>query len=303
MRTTSRGVARTLGGRYADNPIWFLRRVITVHPLGGAPMGRFASEGVVDPYGNVFGYPGLYVADGSVMPGPVGPEPQLHHRRARRPLRRPHPRDQPGQGGRRHMTSVRFTEEMLGHVTFGEEDFLRGAVAERDGAGALKFHLTIVVEDIDRFRTDPRRNAGAHGYLVCDALGGKLPVEHGAFNLFVDTEPGVKRMLYRLFFRDGAGHPLTLSGYKLIEDNAGFDVWKDTTTLFTRVLRGHVDEPGEADAEVVASGVLRIRARDFARQLTTFRGTLRALLKFNVIFLGQLAEAYLRKGRRAHVAA
>jgi hypothetical protein len=201
------------------------------------------------------------------------------------------------------MTSVRFTEEMLGHVTFGEEDFLRGAVAERDGAGALKFHLTIVVDDIDRFGSDPRRNADAHGYLVCDALGGKLPVEHGAFNLFVDTEPGVKRMLYRLFFRDGAGHPLTLSGYKLIEDNAGFDVWKDTTTLFTRVLRGHVDEGSEPDAELFAAGVLRIRARDFARQLTTFRGSVRGLLGFGVIFLGQLAEAYLRKGRRAHAAA
>jgi cholesterol oxidase len=77
LRTTSRGIARSLGGRYADNPIWFLRRVITVHPLGGAPMGRFPSEGVVDPYGNVFGYPGLYVADGSVMPGPVGPNPSF----------------------------------------------------------------------------------------------------------------------------------------------------------------------------------------------------------------------------------
>jgi cholesterol oxidase len=199
------------------------------------------------------------------------------------------------------MSSVRFTEEMLGHVTFGEEDFLRGAVAERDGAGALKFHLTIVVDDIVRFGSDPQRSASAHGYIVSDALGGKLPVEHGAFNLFVDTAPGVKRMLYRLFFRDGAGHPLTLSGYKLIEDNAGFDVWKDTTTLFTRVLRGHVED--DAGAEVVASGVLRIRARDFARQLTTFRGTIKALLKFNLIFLGQLAEAYLRKGRRAHAAA
>jgi cholesterol oxidase len=199
------------------------------------------------------------------------------------------------------MNSVRFTEEMLGHVTFGEEDFLRGAVAEREGAGALKFHLTIVVDDIERFGSDPQRSASAHGYIVSDALGGKLPVEHGAFNLFVDTAPGVKRMLYRLFFRDGAGHPLTLSGYKLIEDNAGFDVWKDTTTLFTRVLRGHVED--DAGAEVVASGVLRIRVRDFARQLTTFRGTLKALLKFNLIFLGQLAEAYLRKGRRAHAAA
>jgi hypothetical protein len=200
------------------------------------------------------------------------------------------------------MNTVRFTEEMLGHVTFGEEDFARGAAAERDGAAALKFHLTIVVDDIERFRSDPRRSAGAHGYVVCDALGGKLPIERGAFNLFVDTEPGVKRMLYRLFFRDGTGHPLTLTGYKLVKDDAGFDVWKDTTTLFTRVLRGHVGEVEEAGAELVASGVLRIRVRDFARQLTTFRGSVAALAKFGVIFLGQLAEAYLRKGRRPHAA-
>ena len=77
LRTTSRDVAHAMGGRFADNPIWFLRRVITVHPLGGAPMGRKPGEGVVDPYGEVFGYPGLHVADGSVMPGPVGANPSL----------------------------------------------------------------------------------------------------------------------------------------------------------------------------------------------------------------------------------
>ena len=77
LRTTSRGFAHALGGTFADNPIWFLRRVITVHPLGGAPMGRSPAEGVVDSGGAVFGYPGLYVADGSVMPGPVGPNPSL----------------------------------------------------------------------------------------------------------------------------------------------------------------------------------------------------------------------------------
>jgi hypothetical protein len=206
--------------------------------------------------------------------------------------------------------SVQFTEEMLGHVTFGESDFARGAAPERDGAGALKFHLTIVVDDIERFSSDPTRRAGAHGYLDCDALGGRLPVERGVFNLFVDTEPGVKRMLYRLWFHDGAGHPLTLTGFKLVKDDAGFDVWKDTTTLFTRVLRGHVDELQEPSAEIVASGVLRIRIRDFARQLTTFRAggdgagaKLGALAKFGTIFVGQLAEAYLRKGRRADAAA
>lgn len=40
-------------------------------------MGLTADEGVVDSFGELFGYPGLYVVDGSVMPGPVGPNPSL----------------------------------------------------------------------------------------------------------------------------------------------------------------------------------------------------------------------------------
>ncbi len=35
------------------------------------------NDGVVDGHGRVFGVPGLYVADGSVMPGPVGANPSL----------------------------------------------------------------------------------------------------------------------------------------------------------------------------------------------------------------------------------
>jgi cholesterol oxidase len=204
------------------------------------------------------------------------------------------------------MTSVRFTEEMLGHVTFGESDFARGAQTGRDGSEFLKFHLTIEVADMERFSQDPMRQAGAVGYLQCDALGGRLPVEKGVFNLFVDSGPGVKRMLYRLWFRDGVGHPLTMTGYKLVENDAGFDLWKDTTTLFTKVLQGHVDESGDSSAELIASGILRIRVQDFAKQMTTFRAggsggigaKLGGLIKFGVIFVGQLAEVYLRKGRR-----
>jgi hypothetical protein len=209
------------------------------------------------------------------------------------------------------MSSVRFTEEMLGHVTFGETDFNRGAQNGRPGAAAFKFHLTIEVDDMDRFERDRTREAEARGWIQCDDLGGRLPVERGVFNLFVDTEPGVKRMLYRLWFKDGVGHPLTMSGFKLVKDDAGFDVWRDTTTLFTRVVRGHVEAAEEESAELVASGVLRIRMRDFARQLTTFRAggaglgaQLTALLRFGWLFLGQLAEAYLLpKGRRARGAA
>jgi cholesterol oxidase len=64
-------------GHFQDDPLWYLRRVITVHPLGGCPMGTSPDEGVVDPYGEVFGHDGLYVADGSVLPGPAGANPSL----------------------------------------------------------------------------------------------------------------------------------------------------------------------------------------------------------------------------------
>jgi cholesterol oxidase len=195
-------------------------------------------------------------------------------------------------------SSVRFTEEMLGHVTFGELDFARGAQPSRDGSTAFKFHLTIEVSDIESFAHDPLRPATAKGWIESDAFGGKLPVQQGWFNLFVDVEPGVKHMLYRLWFSDGDGHPLTMTGFKLVKDDAGFDEWKDTTTLFTRVLQGHVAEGDDDAATVIASGVIVIRARDFAKQLTTFRGQVPAMTKFGVIFVQQLAEAYLRKGRR-----
>ena len=200
--------------------------------------------------------------------------------------------------------SVRFTEEMLGHVTFGESDFARGAQPDRDGSAAFLFHLTIEVEDIESFSRDPLRPATAAGYVHCDALGGRLPVEQGWFNLFVDVAPGVKHMLYRLWFRDGVGHPLTMTGFKLVSNDAGFDVWKDTTTLFTRVLQGHVAEGEDDTAQLVASGIIRIRARDFAKQLTTFRSEgVGPLAKFGVIFVQQLAEVYLRKGSRARAVA
>jgi cholesterol oxidase len=77
LRNVSEDIAHALGAKFVANPTWYLGRLITVHPLGGCPMGRNEDEGVVDPYGSVFNYPGLTIADGSVMPGPVGPNPSL----------------------------------------------------------------------------------------------------------------------------------------------------------------------------------------------------------------------------------
>jgi cholesterol oxidase len=77
VKEAMKAISGALGGKFVDDPLWLLNRAITVHSLGGCPMGRDIHEGVVDSYGQVFNYPNLYIADGSVMPGPVGANPSL----------------------------------------------------------------------------------------------------------------------------------------------------------------------------------------------------------------------------------
>ena len=78
LQRASKDIAQRLDARFLEDPLttWF-RRFITVHPLGGCPMGTTSEEGVVDEWGRVHGHPHLHVADGSVMPGPVGANPSL----------------------------------------------------------------------------------------------------------------------------------------------------------------------------------------------------------------------------------
>jgi predicted acylesterase/phospholipase RssA len=210
--------------------------------------------------------------------------------------------------------SVRFTEQMRGFIAFGEDDFEQGARNGRASEVRLSFRLTITIDDIERFMHDPEREAAATGSISCEELGGRREVERGTFNLFVDTSGGSKRMRYRLMFRDAAGQPLTLTGFKVVRDDPGVDVWADTTTLYTRILQGHVSADADDRAGVVAAGMLRIHPLAFARQLTTFRSSApsvsrsaQALLRFLRLFLGHLWDVYayapLRPQRRRPPAA
>lgn len=49
----------------------------TAHILGGCAMGSTIQDGVIDANHEVFGYPGLYVSDGSVVPCNLGVNPSL----------------------------------------------------------------------------------------------------------------------------------------------------------------------------------------------------------------------------------
>jgi len=70
-------IAKALGGVFFDNPLTLLNKVIAVHPLGGCPMGDSPAQGFVSKRGEVFGHPGLYVVDGSIIPTSIGPNPSL----------------------------------------------------------------------------------------------------------------------------------------------------------------------------------------------------------------------------------
>lgn len=78
QRTAMQELAQHYGGTYADFPLWQLfGRTMTVHNLGGCALSETAGEGVVGVDGQVHGHPGLYVADGSVIPTAIGSHPVM----------------------------------------------------------------------------------------------------------------------------------------------------------------------------------------------------------------------------------
>jgi cholesterol oxidase len=72
-----RRLADELGGRFVRHLPSLLSRTVTVHPLGGCPMGNDPQTSVVDPFGKVHQADGLYIVDGSILPSSVGPNPSL----------------------------------------------------------------------------------------------------------------------------------------------------------------------------------------------------------------------------------
>ena len=197
---------------------------------------------------------------------------------------------------------VRFTEQMKGFVTLGQQSFEEGYQTGHAQQTPLMFELTIAMDDIDRFIAIAEQPAQAIGYIDSPLFGGRRPVLKGQFNLFADSgDIDCKTMRYRLLFEDAEGNPFTLSGFKRMRDDPGPDVWKDTTTLFTNILYGHIPDDGDGDGEqrIAATGILRIEIADFLHQLTTFRADApqftersRAIAKFGQFFMGSLWRVY-----------
>jgi predicted patatin/cPLA2 family phospholipase len=210
-------------------------------------------------------------------------------------------------------TTLSFSQELKGHLGRGVVDYEAGLAAGKAQGSALAVKLAITIDGVNRFVTWPDHGTDqVAGTITCPALGGQLGIERGSFNVLVeDRDPSVKRIYLRLYFHDGQGVPCTLSGFHLVKEDPGNDLWQDVTTMFTRVLRGHLTAEEEAvatrDAEglaelVVGSGVVRIHFFDFQKMLASFRvegptfsDRTSALARFGRLYLGKLWDVYARE--------
>jgi cholesterol oxidase len=78
MEAAMRDVAAEYGATFAPILTWnVFRKIVTVHPLGGCRLAESDRLGVVSPEGEAFGCPGLYVADGSLVPTAIGYHPVM----------------------------------------------------------------------------------------------------------------------------------------------------------------------------------------------------------------------------------
>jgi cholesterol oxidase len=309
-----------LGGTYVRNPIWsklFGHDLVTVHPLGGCPMGEDAGRGVVDHKGRVYSgregadvHDGLYVMDGSIIPRSLGVNPlfticavaeracalMAQDREWELPYDLP---SQPAKAAPAARTGVRFTETMRGFLSIAVTDeFERADARARQDGSTFVFTLTVIADDLDALIDEASHAARLVGTVEAPALSEHpLTVTDGEFNLFVSdpTEAGSRRMRYRMRLSSVEGKTYFFDGYKLIHDDAGIDQWADTTTLYITVYEG------ESDAgEPLGRGILRIRPEDFMRQMTTMQVTnapdakarLAATGRYAAYFTGSLRDVY-----------
>jgi cholesterol oxidase len=79
MERAMKAISEAAGGRFASSFLysWPLRKILTAHPLGGCVMGDDPATSVVNDRGEVWGHPGLFVVDGSMIPTALAVNPSL----------------------------------------------------------------------------------------------------------------------------------------------------------------------------------------------------------------------------------
>lgn len=270
-----RAAAHGIGGTFVPSPMWASpigSTLLTVQPLGGCDMGDDATHGVTDHKGRVFSsttgtavHAGLYVADGALIPRPLGANPSLTisavaerivelliaDRGYAGPPKLPRRRSrEPG---------VRFAERLSGHVsTRVQRGYRAGERQGRADGSSLELVLTVDFEGLSVL-ADPTVAGMVRGTAFAPGLlPGPLVVE-GTLRLFVPDPRFVEtwHMRYRLTLRAADGRCVRIDAFKLLRERGSLDAWPDTSTAYVRVA--------DTDGGALGVGIVRITVRDFIR--------------------------------------
>jgi cholesterol oxidase len=186
--------------------------------------------------------------------------------------------------------ALRFTEALSGYMA-AAGDHEAGYRAGRAAGARVRYRATARIDDLESFLRDPQHGADMTGVVDAVGLGRGMPIEEGRIELFCRRE-GRKIIAYHLPFRQRERRYL-LRGEKYIQDDPGFDVWKDMTTLHAEL----VDLSSAPDSPPMAVGILRIGPLSALRMLFTFRGagvlpTMNAALRFLLFASRELRDTY-----------
>jgi cholesterol oxidase len=320
-QSVSAAVVRELGGTPFVTPTWQLfRQPVTVHNLGGAPMGPDGSLGVVDADGEVFGHPGLYVVDGAVLPGATGGNPSLTitavaERIMERALRRMtgdaswaapdrarvRARPIPEDAAVRAVTARGVRPAPRPGVHFRET--MSGSIGAPPGTGEpprrrVVMHLSAAVPDLQAMIADPVHLVLLSGSLRVEGLTrDAAAVDGGTMHLLARVDGGPRRtMVYLLPFTDDHGTDWLLQGRKDVSRRRGNGPWRATT-----VLSVSLTAPDDRWESTEPTGTMRITVPGAVGLVTSLRPTgtrtrragVAAVAGFGAFFLGSVADAYL----------
>lgn len=190
-----------------------------------------------------------------------------------------------------------FRERLSGPFVMGVTNPLDGARLGRATRWRLTVHVEVSIDDIKAFVRDPHRTGALSGAVELPGVPGRIAVDRGVFRPFPPRTDGDRTLIgYEWEFTDD-GTPYRLMGEKLASRRIT-GAWSDSTTLHARLYRG------EGAGELVGAGVLRVRAAQVPRMLTSMRApgarvpvAAMAVASYCRLFGTQLLGAY-RKPRR-----
>jgi len=188
-----------------------------------------------------------------------------------------------------------FREVMTGGFAMGPTDPAAGLSQGNEAGTPLALHATVMINDFERFLTDPNHTGTLAGSIDYAPFGGTITGYAGVFNLFNPSgEPGLKLMVYELGF-DYQGKKFYLAGQKEVRDGSVLGMWHQTTTLYTRLHEG-TDKTGP----VVGAGTLSLGVEALAKMLSTVQvsgedsvaGKAKIIGQFGTFFMGELWDTY-----------